>query len=383
MKFPSYVAVFFLLAGSLVFSADDPAKAYYQSAVSFRDRAEYGKAYTEFSRIPLRFPGSPLAPEALYEMALCALYSNQVLEAGVQLQILVSQYPNSDSAQRARQLNAILYRLHYLPSGELKCYQVQNAYTASIPDMDNPTGLAMDSQRNVYFSDKDKKIVSVFDPAGKMKSTIVADSPYGVSIGPSDKILIANDETILSPGEGASSFTIWDPKKPEKKDYLKDIRSVAMSRSGQYLVVSRKEKGILQFDAGRKWLPNQTIAPTLEFSKVVLDSTGRIYGLDKDQKLLLVFSSDGKAVRTIQKIPGRMEFGKMEDFAVDTANHVYILTDDPHAVLIFAPTGELLKQILSDKKSSLHFDDGKLISVDSSGFIYILDKDEKRILKVG
>jgi hypothetical protein len=78
----------------------------------------------------------------------------------------------------------------------------------------------------------------------------------------------------------------------------------------------------------------------------------------------------------------KYEFDRIEDFALDPANHMYLLTKSPRAILIFNPRGVIMRTIMSDQ-AALNFEDAKLIAVGPSGSIFLVDKGGKRIMKLG
>jgi hypothetical protein len=109
-----------------------------------------------------------------------------------------------------------------------------------------------------------------------------------------------------------------------------------------------------------------------------------VYALDKPRKQIILMAPDGKAIYAIGPAGKGFTFDRIEDFAVDRANHLYVLNKNPRGILIFAPDGNLLRFIASEKKGgSLVFEDGRLIAIGPSGSIFILDRDQKRILKIG
>ena len=81
-------------------------------------RGEFDKAYEEFAKVKVRFADSPLAPQAQYEMGICALYGESHVEAAYDFQQLIDQFPDSDYSRPARQLNTIIYRLYIAPQTE-------------------------------------------------------------------------------------------------------------------------------------------------------------------------------------------------------------------------------------------------------------------------
>jgi outer membrane protein assembly factor BamD (BamD/ComL family) len=352
------------------------------SGIALKLRGEYDKAYEEFSKLKVRFAGSPLAPRAQYEMGLCALNSGSYVDAAYDLQQLINQFPTSDFSQSAREINTIIYRLHIATPADKRLFVTDSSYSAIIPQMDNPLGMSIDSKGNLYLADKDKKLVSVFDPAGKSTNSYSLLSPYTVFVDDRDQAVIATETGVSIGKESASLSFVREGKPPEP---LTEIRSAAMNSFGELFVVSEKTPGILVYDTAKKQISNSPFTRMeREFVKVSINSRNQVYALEKQRKQILLFGPDGKPIYGLGPSGKGYVFDRIEDFAVDRTNHLYVLNKNPRGVLIFAPDGNLLRFIASDKKGgTLVFEDARLIAVGPSGSIFLLDRDQKRILKIG
>jgi TolA-binding protein len=343
---------------------------------------EYDKAYEVFSQVKIRFADSSLAAQAKFEMGICSVYGGHFQDAVVDFQQVIDRYPDSTFAKEALDINTILYRLYLAPPSDKDIYGPDAKYSLILRELDDPTGMAIDSQQNLYLSDKGKKTISVFDPEGKPVNSIAALSPYSISIDDRDRIWIANGTNVILIGGQPVTFTY--AKESGKSEPVEEIRSATTDQSGDFVVVSDKLKGLLAF------APNGNSLSTLpfsqmekEFAKVLVNSKNQIYALDKQRKQIILFDSEGKTLFGVGPTGKGFEFDRIDDFAVDRTNHLYLLTKSPRGVLIFSPDGSLMKFIASEKKSSLSFEDAKVISIGPSGSIYILDKGLRRVLKLG
>jgi outer membrane protein assembly factor BamD (BamD/ComL family) len=344
-------------------------------------RSEFDKAYEEFSKVKVRFADSPLAPQAQYEMGICSLYSDHFQEAVIDFQQVIDRFPASEYAKKAREVNTILYRLYIAPTADRKVYALDNGYAPALQDLDEPSGMAVDGDQNLYVADKGKKTLLVFDAAGKFKKSILISSPLSISIDPQNNLYIANDANVMKPPAEPLLFS-WI--KDGKTEPLEEIRSVAVNLFGEYFLVSGKLPGVLIYDHDRTVKSNISFVKTeSEYSKVAVNSRNQLYALDKDHKVLTLFSQDAKAVYGIGPKGKNYDFDRIEDFAIDRTNHVYLLTKNPRAVFIFSPSGSYMRSIASDKKGVLAFEGARVIAVGPTGSIYVLDKDSKRILKIG
>jgi hypothetical protein len=328
-----------------------------------------------------RFGGSPGLPELYLQRALSLFNSDQFIEGAMYLQQIIQSFPGSEQATQAKELNTLVYRLHLAPPTDNRTYQPDNTFGASISEIDEPTGLGIDSKQNLYYADKDKKSLTVFDATGKVVNSSSLLSPFNISINDKDQVLVAdNDNAVL--GSQTFFFSVSDSKGSAQN--IQEIRSVAMDTTGKYYVVSNKLPGIFVFDNNKSQIKNSPLSSgDKQYYKVLVNGKNQVLALDKDRKQIVIFNSDGTIVSTIGPTGKGYQIERIEDFAIDPLNHVYILEKNPRSVLIFSSSGSLLKFFLSDKKSTVAFEDARLIAVGRSGSVYLLDKDSHRILKIG
>jgi len=344
-------------------------------------RGEYDKAYEQFSGVKVRFADSPLAPQAQYEMGVCSLLGDHYQEAAVDFQQVIDRYPSSDFTRSAREMNTILYRLYVAPASDHKIYAPDPSYTLTTQDMDEPTAMTVDGNQNLLLSDKGKKMIWIFDPAARVSKSITVSAPTSLQIDDSGRIVAANGSNVYVVGADPVPLSYT---KDNKQVVLEEIRSVASNTFGELFVVSGKTSGIQVFDAAHNEEAKNPLGKMeAEFSKVLVNPKNQIVALDKDRKQIAIFESSGKPVLTLGPTGKGFQFDRIEDFTIDRANHLYVLTRNPKGIFIFSPSGSLMKFLASEKKGTLSFEDAKLIAVGPTGSIYILDKDTKRILKIG
>jgi TolA-binding protein len=345
-------------------------------------RGEFEKAYEEFAKVKIRFADSPLAPEAQLQMGVCSLLQNQYLDAAYDFQQVIEHAPDSPEAADALDYNTLIYRLYIASPSDKSAYPADSSFSLTLQDLDEPAGLIIDSKRNVYLSDKDKKIVYIFDPTGKLSNTLSVAAPQGLFVDDRDKLYIANTTTVVSPGDEIVPFSVRKPAG--KSELLEEIRSVAVDSSGIYLLVSEKVPGVLAYDKTGTAVLGPGMARTeKEYVKVFVNQRNQIFALDKQRKQISLHSPEGNLIFSLGPRGSGYDFDRIEDFAVDRANNLYVLTKNPRGVFIFSATGKLLRFIGSEKNGAISFEDGKLIAVDPSGAIFILDKGQRRVLKIG
>jgi tetratricopeptide (TPR) repeat protein len=351
------------------------------SGLALKWRGEFDRAYEEFSKMKIRFALSPLAPVAQYEMGICSLYSNSYLEASYDFQQVIDRFPNSEYAKHALDFNTILYRLYVAPASDKNPYRPDVSYSGVLREIDEPTAMAVDSKGNLYLSDKGKKLVYTFDPTGKMIDGSNVPSIFSLGVDSRDNLLITTETSVILPDKTSQSFTIQRNAKPQP---LGELRSVIRNPFGDYFVVSNQVSGIHAFDPKGGNITTNTLANTeKEYVKVLINQRNEIYALDKQHKQIVAFSPEGKTLFGIGTVGKSYEVERIDDFDIDPANHLYVLTKNPRGVFIFSPSGNLLRYVSSIKKDVNSFEDAKVLAVGPSGALYILDKNLRKIVKLG
>ena len=382
VSFASTILLFSIFC-ILAYSQSSTDQALLDQGILLKNQGKFVEAFDTLSRIRIRYPDSTLLPLAEYQMGVTAFYDGRPVEAALQLQKVIAKFPDSAEAKLALNLNAILYRLYIAPVTNKRIFAPDLSYNALIADLGEPVGLGIDSGRKVYLADRGKKVLYTFDPAGKMINSTTILSPYNISVTAKNDVLVGNDSTLYITTSENVQFPRINPQTQARMGYLEQIRSAATNDKGQYFVVSGKMDGVAVYDPQRNPLTKPSFGREAEYGKVLVDSRNNVLLLSRKGDSLSVFDPEGKTLFVLSKTGRELSFGKIEDFAVDEANHIYLLTDNPRGIAIYSPQAKLLRFIASEKNTPFFLDDSKLIAVGPAGSIYILDKGAKKIIKLG
>jgi Tetratricopeptide repeat len=359
------------------------AQSMLDQGIQLLDQGKFIEAYDVLSNLKAKYPDSPLLGAAEYQMGLTFLYDNRPVEAALQFQQVISRYPSSEQARQALNMNAILYRLYIAPATDKRVYSADPYYSAGIVDLDEPSGLGVDSEGKVYLADRGKKLYHTFDPAGKLLQSGTILSPYSITVTSKNQVFIGNDSNLFPIVGEPISFPKLNSETQQRAGYLEQIRSAAVNDQGQFFVVSGKAPGVAVFDASHNPLSQPVIGRAEEFGKVLINSRNYIHLLSRKGEFLQVYDPDGKLLTALSKQGSQVQFGKIQDFAIDQADHIYLLTDNPAGIIIYSPQGKFLRFLPSDKKGPLTFEDAKVIAVGANGSIFVCDKATKRVLRIG
>ena len=367
----------------LAYPQSSTDQALLDQGIQLKNQGKFIEAFDTLSRIRIRYPDSALLPLAEYQMGVTAMYDARPVEAALQLQKVIAKFPDTNEATLALNLNAILYRLYIAPATNNRIFSPDPSYSALIADLDEPVGLGIDSTRKMYLADRGKKVLYTFDPAGKMINSTTILSPYNISVNAKNDVLVGNDSTLYVTTSENIQFPRINPQTQARMGYMEQIRSVATNDKGEYFVVSGKMEGVAVYDAQRNPLTRPTFGRDAEYGKVLIDSRNNVLLLSRKGDSLSVFDPEGKTLFVLSKTGRELSFGKIDDFAVDEANHIYLLTNNPRGIAIYSPQAKFLRFIASEKNTPFYLDDSKLITVGPAGSIYVLDKGAKRIIKLG
>jgi streptogramin lyase len=114
---------------------------------------------------------------------------------------------------------------------------------ASYPVGNNPYGVAIDAQGNVWVSNYGSNNVTELNPAGILLNTYaVGNGPRGIAIDPFGNVWVANSGsdaapgntvTMINPATGATTYSVSPPASP-----LYGPHSIAIEKSGNVWVTN-------------------------------------------------------------------------------------------------------------------------------------------------
>ena len=143
--------------------------------------------------------------------------------------------------------------------------------------------------------------------------------------------MVAFDATSLRPPTGAPMMLSL-PQSGGAPKPLTDIEAAAQFSNGDWLISDGNDRSIQRFSGAGVYIG--VFAPG-RLAPLVVTSTDDVVGVDRDAKTIVVFDSTGKTTARIPFRGGGYDLQNVEDLAVDSFGHVYVL--DRTAIAVFSP----------------------------------------------
>jgi len=261
---------------------------------------------------------------------------------------------------------------------------------------EDPEGLAVDSEGNIYVSDEDRGTFTVLSPAGRTLLTFKDARIHGDSLiahSRSSLVIIGEHELWELDVSGAEpKFGRQFSRRGSGPDEFEDPEGIAEDpASGELYVTDEDHKRIHVFDGKGKWLRHlpmpadpESVAVTpdgrivVSFSKddfvqffakdgspgpvlgrhgkgpgefrnpdyVKFGPDGNLYVTDQKNARIQVFDKDLKFARIIGRPgAGPGEFDDPEDLAFDPQGRLLVADGGNHRIQILKPTGEFIAEI--------------------------------------
>lgn len=288
----------------------------------------YEKSAIQAMRVIENDPHSPLLSNAHMILGLSAAYQGNVKSALTHFQraLAASELPTIYGNPRDYVFAA---------------YRFSRAAPAKIGDIFDDTasaqlGMEIKEPKGVLFTDKsylllDKELLLTVSPDGKVLDKKPIKKIEDIAAAGNGKVYSITKDGIDFGGGNAAGLSLASGKKAKR---ISDLRSFAVGVAGDLYFLD-EDAGLLH---GTTEVTAGSISVTLlapvKGHLLRIDNWGNLYVLEKEQKSVAVFSKDGKPLTSISVEPVAGKLGSIEYFAIDSLNHICILTEN--SIQIFA-----------------------------------------------
>ncbi|HEX5110270.1 MAG TPA: outer membrane protein assembly factor BamD [Vicinamibacterales bacterium] len=341
-----------------------PAALYYSGELA-RLTGRRDDAIDRFNRLTTQYPRSAWTPRALLGSASALVAAAQPLRALDQLQRVRLQFPSSREAATALEWNTILYRL-YVRTPAQPAYGFSAGIGGPAGRFRDVGDIAVDRQNHLLVAAKTG--VTVLDAKGAVVRSIAVQEPRAVLFDVAGRTLTIHDEGGLQE-EGKPGVVLGTTTSDGKLKPLKLAAGVTTSQ-GDVLVADRDLKVVLRFTADGK--PKGEFARQVAARRLAIGELDEVAALDTDSRTITLLSRDGKIVT---KIPDRgtgYQFRQPVDVKFDRLGHLYVL--DRSAVFVFGQQGSRLLTTFSvPERTPGAFGTPEMLALDSAARMYVFD----------
>jgi TolA-binding protein len=333
------------------------------------------EALARYRRVTASNPSSPWAARANLAAGYCLAQVDRASAALPEVQRVRQMMPSSLESETALNINSILYRLH-VRAPKASAFAFSGRFIGEErSNFNDVVGVRVDPLNRILIGYN--KGIAVFDQKGTLASTIAAQDPQAFFIDESNRVVFAREGALNTDRVASMAITVPpnEPNKPPRP--VEEIPSVVMMSTGQRIVVNKKDKTVVRYDARGQYLgPFATAINTERMAINVLDDIALI---DKEAKAVSILDRDGKPLTKILAKGPNHQFDEPVDLAFDRLGYLYVLDRGRSSVFVFGPRNRLITTFTLEEKAPGAFTKARALGIDAAGRLYIFDEKAKRI----
>ena len=351
-----------------------PAAGFY-AGEALRLVRRHEEALARYRRVTAAYPSSPWAARANLAAGYCLVQADRAAAALPEVQRVRQMMPSTIEAEAALHINSILYRLHVrAPKGP--AFTFSGRYIG--PEKSNfndVVGLKIDPLSRVLLGYN--RGVAVFDLKGTMAQTVTAQDPTAFFTDELNRVVFAREGALHTERVASTPITVPpdEPNKPPK--VVEEIPSVVMMSNGQRLVINKKDKTVVRYDAGGRYLG--PFMPAINSERMAINSLDDVALIDRDAKAISILDRDGKPLSKIMAKGANYQLDEPVDVAFDRLGYLYVLDRGKASVLVFGPRNRLITNFTIAENTPGAFTRARALGLDAAGRLYVFDEKSKRI----
>jgi TolA-binding protein len=345
-------------------------------------------ALTYLTRAIAEFPGSSYAAEAYLTLGRVLVARGDPTLAMEEIQQVRNRFPNTPSAATALAQTTLLHRL-YVRARTAPAYALSSETIGPVK-LQNVTALALSSRPSLLYAAETGLGVLTAGSPDKPQAVV---RPRGLVVDRTGAV-VAFDASSLRPASG-TPIMLSMPQSGGAPKPLTDLEAAAQFSNGDWLITDGNDRSIQRFANSGAYIG--VFAPG-RLAPLVVTATDDVVGVDRDAKTIVVYDSTGKSNVRIPFRGAGYDLQNVEDIAVDSFGHVYVL--DRTAIAIFspypatpaasaAPAGaaapratvyRLVTLFAPPQADTTAFKRATAFALDRSGTIYLYDDRAERVM---
>jgi TolA-binding protein len=350
-----------------------PAAGYY-AGEALRLVRRHEDALVRYRRVSASYPSSAWAARANLAAGYCLVQADRAAAALPEVQRVRQMMPASLEADDALNMNSILYRLHVrAPKGPAFSFSGRfiGDERANFNDV---VGVTIDPLNRVLLGHN--KGIAVFDAKGTLSSTVAAQNPTAFFVDESNRVVFAREGALHTERVSTTAITVPQPA-PKPPRPVEEIPAVVALSSGHRLVVDKKEKLVIRYDATGRYLG--PFMPAINTERMAVNALDDVAVIDRDAKAITIVDRDGKTLSRILPKGPNYQLDEPVDVAFDRLGYLYVLDRGKASVLVFGPKNRLITTFTLAEKEPGAFGRARALGIDAAGRLYIFDERSKRI----
>lgn len=258
----------------------------------------------------------------------------------------------------------------------------------------NPSGIAIDSENNIYVVDSGNSQVKKFDSTGKFLLLWGSvGTEYGQFKNPAG--IFADQNYIYVADTGNARIQKFDKSGNfvyswgtfgDEPGMFRTPVALAASKLGDLFVSDSGQNKILVFDSNGQYKDEirSLLTAAAKFSStnyITFDSKNNFYVVSDDNRVLQ-FSEIGTFIRSFGTTGEKDgQFNKPSAIATDSRGNLYVTDTDNHRVQKFDSRGNFLVSWGSLDTGPVQFKEPVGITVDSKNSVYVVDRANDNVQK--
>jgi hypothetical protein len=282
-----------------------------------------------------------------------------------------NRFPQSPWAQPALERITALYRLFGGPKPALA---LDAGFSLAAGDVvKDVRAMAIDAAGTLWIASNKTKSTVPFDASGKAGPSLSAEDARSLSLTPAGEVVLATRNAVRLGAKDIRSFATPPDKPGSSPKPVDQILAAAVTPGAAILVSDEGREAILRYDAKGQYLGTfpGSDATKRKVSRMVVDGEGGIVTLDREEKVVRVWSETGHLIRAV----GPAGLKRPADVAVDAFRNLYV-ADEDLGVLVFNSQGQPLTTITSPELRR-----PKALTMDATGAVLVWDDRAERVLR--
>jgi hypothetical protein len=343
--------------------AGDPAAALFSVAETVRVEGRTDEAIGKYQRVMAEHPASIWAARSALEAARSMVGQGKWEPAMRLMEDVRLGFADTREAEQALERNTILHRLR-LRQGQPVFRYARTAVNGRAL-LRRVVNVSVDSAGRVYVATRQS--LAVFNESGAVMKTEPADELRALAMqGDAPRLFY---ERGIREGAGAL-VPIAIPDQNRQREA--DIQAAAVVSGEGMLIADRRTKAIHRVSSSGAY---QSRLTPVDAVRIAVGPRGEIAAIERDTQALLLIAPDGRT-RPVPAVGAGYALRAPIDVAFDPLGHLYVLERD--AVVVFAPTGELLSVFVPGAAAGA-FRTAVAFHVDAAGRLYVYDEDSERL----